>query len=590
MGVTVTRPQPDVDVTKAPHGARGDGTTDDTAAIRRAITAAGANGTVLFPGERTYLVSDQLAPLAGQTWRMDGATLTIPAESAGAFTVNDTYVQGASPLNQVSGVIVVNGVDRVAIVGATIAGNGDAQTGANIVKFAGILVHDAEHVVIDRCHVSDVIYDGQATVAATRQWGVLFSRAFHCEVRGGSYTHCGYECIGVRDGSRDVKIVGALCDDGATHAAQACCSPRTISGITRSSTTATVAMTGHGWATGDLVSIAGAGQVEYNVRRPITVVDANTFTYTISGAPATPATGTITAAQRPRNVTWDGCTFVMPAATSGDGLIFHDADACQAIGCGFVDAEFHDITSNDSWVEGCAFESQNRVIPLVDLDGANRPKLIGNTIQGNGATPNQSIVTVTAVQGLATHGLVFADNTVKNGSRGFQADPPAATDCLGWIIRDNTFDTVSTPIRLRGQVVRALIAGNTIRRTPSGSPTGNGIDIADTCTTCTLRDNDMTAIASAASRIVLAGSFPTTHVLRDNPGYATRATGATSVADGGTITHGLAATPTKARATASTAGEFASVTALGSTTITVSIKKHDGTAGTTQTVYYEAEV
>lgn len=79
-------------------------------------------------------------------------------------------------------------------------------------------------------------------------------------------------------------------------------------------------------------------------------------------------------------------------------------------------------------------------------------------------------------------------------------------------------------------------------------------------------------------------------VVKNNEGYATRKVGATSVADGGTITHGLAGTPTRVNVTASVSGEFVSVTAKGASTFTVAIKKHDNSAGTTQTVYWEAEL
>jgi hypothetical protein len=67
--------------------------------------------------------------------------------------------------------------------------------------------------------------------------------------------------------------------------------------------------------------------------------------------------------------------------------------------------------------------------------------------------------------------------------------------------------------------------------------------------------------------------------------------GATSVADGGTITHGLGTTPTGVIVTPSTSGEIASVTAVDATTFTVALKKiSDGSAGTTQTVYWRAFV
>lgn len=51
----------------------------------------------------------------------------------------------------------------------------------------------------------------------------------------------------------------------------------------------------HGYKTGQFVRIAGAVQAEYNGDFQITVIDPTTFTYSVAGAPATPATGTITA-------------------------------------------------------------------------------------------------------------------------------------------------------------------------------------------------------------------------------------------------------------------------------------------------------
>ena len=68
-----------------------------------------------------------------------------------------------------------------------------------------------------------------------------------------------------------------------------------VSSITRSGTTATVTTgAAHGLASGDWVTIAGAAQGAYNGSVRITVTGATTFTYTVAGSPATPATGTIT--------------------------------------------------------------------------------------------------------------------------------------------------------------------------------------------------------------------------------------------------------------------------------------------------------
>ena len=74
---------------------------------------------------------------------------------------------------------------------------------------------------------------------------------------------------------------------------------KSVTSITRATATATVTCTAHGFTSGDQVNIRGANQSEYNGDFLITVTDANTFTYTVSGTPATLATGTIIANEGP---------------------------------------------------------------------------------------------------------------------------------------------------------------------------------------------------------------------------------------------------------------------------------------------------
>jgi hypothetical protein len=64
--------------------------------------------------------------------------------------------------------------------------------------------------------------------------------------------------------------------------------------ITRSGSTATVTHRNHGLTTGASVVIRSATEDEYNGIFTITVTGANTYTYTVSGTPATPATGSPT--------------------------------------------------------------------------------------------------------------------------------------------------------------------------------------------------------------------------------------------------------------------------------------------------------
>lgn len=67
-----------------------------------------------------------------------------------------------------------------------------------------------------------------------------------------------------------------------------------VSSITRSGSTATViTQTAHGFITGQKVVVSGAGQSEYNGTFTITSTGPQTFTYSVTGTPVTPATGTI---------------------------------------------------------------------------------------------------------------------------------------------------------------------------------------------------------------------------------------------------------------------------------------------------------
>lgn len=89
----------------------------------------------------------------------------------------------------------------------------------------------------------------------------------------------------------------------------------TISSITRSSSTATVTTgSAHGLTTGDNVLIAGAAQTEYNGSFTVTVTSTTQFTYTVSGTPASPATGTITGYSAEDNT--------VPGVAYLDGFIF----------------------------------------------------------------------------------------------------------------------------------------------------------------------------------------------------------------------------------------------------------------------------
>jgi hypothetical protein len=71
-----------------------------------------------------------------------------------------------------------------------------------------------------------------------------------------------------------------------------------VTSITRSGSTATVTTAAaHNLTSGTIVTHAGATQSEYNVAAAATVTGSTTYTYPVSGTPATPATGTIYASE-----------------------------------------------------------------------------------------------------------------------------------------------------------------------------------------------------------------------------------------------------------------------------------------------------
>ena len=116
-----------------------------------------------------------------------------------------------------------------------------------------------------------------------------------------------------------------------------------------------------------------------------------------------------------------------------------------------------------------------------------------------------------------------------------------------------------------------------------------GIRLLGTTDNVRIRDNRFD-VTPKREPIIDVGSA-TNVSIGNNIGYVTENSGAAAaVADGGTIAHGCAAAPTKVIATGSVAGEMVTVTSIDATNITVAIKKHDGSVGTTQTIYWRAEV
>ena len=184
---------------------------------------------------------------------------------------------------------------------------------------------------------------------------------------------------------------------------------------------ATVTSPGHLFVTGELVAISGAGQPEYNGTFTITVLDANTFTYTVAGTPATPATGaTITATLAPASPA-TGTTLTANGApaspATGSPLTATDFPASPATGTMTVAGSAPSpATGTVTLTKGSLTRNgttATMVMPnhgyingeTVTVSGANQPEYNGTFVISN-VTPTTFDYTITGSPALAATGTI----------------------------------------------------------------------------------------------------------------------------------------------------------------------------------------
>jgi hypothetical protein len=186
----------------------------------------------------------------------------------------------------------------------------------------------------------------------------------------------------------------------------------------------------------------------------------------------------------------------------------------------------------------------------------------GNIIEGNGATHDVQYGILILGDG-TTNVQVTGNHVIAGTGEGI------TLNTLGSVFVSNNVVT--------GSVVGVRIlkgTGDTIMNNRINCT--NGIYIATAnCNSAYISNNNTTGSATAIS---------TTNAV--TPKAMTIEGATATIADGGTITHGLGFTPTWVIATPSVASEFVSVTAIGATTFTVAIKDNSGNVGTTQTIYW----
>jgi hypothetical protein len=166
----------------------------------------------------------------------------------------------------------------------------------------------------------------------------------------------------------------------------------TPASITRSGAVVTVTYANHGLLQGERVTIAGCNQTDYNGNQVIaSVVDRNTFTYTIATTPVTPATGTIT------------LTYVNRYYDVG----FSDRQSLTVDFGGSYPAQTASFTvyyhQNIDGIQGYLTDASRRVLCGDLLARGFNLTMLDLTITGyNGPTPDAELCNTVAINYLAT--------------------------------------------------------------------------------------------------------------------------------------------------------------------------------------------
>ena len=208
-----------------------------------------------------------------------------------------------------------------------------------------------------------------------------------------------------------------------------------------------------------------------------------------------------------------------------------------------------------------------------------------------------------------TENIIVSNNMIRNFGININAFGILVRYSNYCHISDNFIDGASNSQAINGvwlfEATYATVANNTI----CNNDNGYGLTVEINCDNIIIKDNTFRNIASHNIREISSGwtniswinntSDDTTLLSASTPrregnvwgtSYDENYGATASVADGGTITHNCVGTPTVVTASGSVASEMVSVTAIGATTFTVAIKQDDGSAGTSQTIYWRVHV
>ena len=199
-----------------------------------------------------------------------------------------------------------------------------------------------------------------------------------------------------------------------------------VTSLTRSGTTATaITSTPHMLATGMSTTVSGAVQTAYNITASVTVIGPNTFTYQVAGAPATPATGTI-------SETSDFASLNVQAVTTGP--------ATNMLAGATLNVNLPNLASL-AYVQFSAVGGGTDI----ELDDDYRDRIIESRSNISGVfTEDQIKIAARTVPGNTRVFVKRPVTALGSGTQGLPSYSPAAGQVVVIILRDNDANIIPT--------------------------------------------------------------------------------------------------------------------------------------------------
>ena len=181
---------------------------------------------------------------------------------------------------------------------------------------------------------------------------------------------------------------------------------KSVNSLNRVGSTVTASVTSHNFTNGQIVTISGANQVDYNVTANVTVVDSDTFTYQITERPISPATATqgltLKAAKGGSTVGISSITLLGTTATVTT-VANHSFSNNQAVSIAGAQQAEYNGTFNITYVNPTSF-----TYPVV-TGPRTPPTALGNvSVVHSGGTANS------AISGLTRNGTTVTVDTASN--------------------------------------------------------------------------------------------------------------------------------------------------------------------------------